>query len=215
VLVIEDNPNDRALVGAFLDPARYEVLTADGGGLGLSTAIAHMPDVILLDLRLPDLDGYAVCRLLRQKPQTQRIPVVIITASDDPALNRHAYAAGAQACLPKPFRKEALVTAIEAVLAGRGRSTSPSGRGKGRSPSGEPKGRAMAWETRGPYRGFLIWVKQLDATRWAAAVTPLPRPSEGRAPVTAPPDEMVFPEAFDSQAAAEAAAKRYIDRGHG
>jgi CheY-like chemotaxis protein len=214
VLVIEDNPQDRELVEAFLDPTRYEVQTAEGGGLGLSAASAHPPDIILLDLRLPDLDGYEVCRQLRKWPETQRIPIVIITASDDLTLNRHAYAAGAQACLPKPFRKEALVAVMEAVLAGSGGRRSRSRRGKDASPSGEPKEHAMMWETLGPYRDFLISVKQLGPTGWAAAVTPLPQPAEGRASATASPNELVFPEGFDSQAAAEAAAKRYVDREH-
>ena len=214
VLVIEDDPQDRELVEAFLDPARYEIQTAERGELGLSAATTHLPDIILLDLRLPDLDGYEVCRQLRQRPQTQPIPIVIITASDDLALNRHAYAAGAQACLPKPFRKDALVTVIEAVLAGSGRQTTRSGRGKGASPTGEPKERAMMWETLGPYRDFLISVKQLGSTGWAAAVTPLPQPTETRVPANAPLNELVFPEGFDSLAAAEAAAKRYVDREH-
>ena len=214
VLVIEDDPHDRELVEAFLGPAHYEVQTAEGGGLGLSAATAHPPDIILLDIRLPDLDGYEVCRQLRKAPETQRIPIVIITASEDLALNRDAYAAGAQACLPKPFRKEALITVIEAVLAGSRRRTSASRRGEDASPSREPKEHAMMWETLEPYRDFLISVKQLGPTGWAAAVTPLPQPAEGRAPAAAPSNELIFPEGFDSQTAAEAAAKRYVDREH-
>lgn len=211
-LVIEDNPLDRELLLAFLDDTRFEVQIAEGGGLGISAAIARVPDVILLDLRLPDLDGYAVCRQLRLEPQTKQVPIVIVTASDDPALNRLAYAAGAQACLVKPFRKEALLTAIEAVLAGIERGKSRSRRGKHRSLSGEPKERAMVWESLGSLRGGLIWVKQLGPTAWTAAVTPLPQPSQDPASIIVPPDEMVFPEVFDSRAAAEAAAKQRIDR---
>jgi CheY-like chemotaxis protein len=212
VLVIEDNPQDRELVGAFLDATRFEIQNTEAGGLGLSAATAQVPDVILLDLRLPDLDGYEVCRRLRREAQTQNVPVVIVSASDDPALNRLAYAAGAQACLPKPFRKEALVTAIEAVLAGIGQRTSPAKRRKDTARAAEPI--AMAWETLGTYRGSLIWAKQLGGTDWAAAVTSLPSPSEGRSPAIAPPYDMVFSEKFASRAGAEASAKRHIDREH-
>ena len=212
VLVIEDNHQDQELVATFLDATHYDVQIVDRGGLGVSAAVDQVPDVILLDLRLPDLDGYEVCRLLREEPRTKRIPVVIVTASDDPALNRLAYAAGAQGCLTKPFRKEALVTVIEAVLAGVGRSKSKSGRKRRRSTAEEPKGRATAWETLEPFRGYLIWVKQLDATGWIAAVTPLPPVSDDRAPAVAPSNEMVFPEKFDSRETAEVAARRYIDR---
>jgi len=123
VLVIDDNPQDRELMEAFLDAASYEVHTAEAATPGLKAATSHPPDIVLLDLLLPDLDGYEVCRRLRQEPHTQKTPIVIVTASDDPALNRLAYAAGAQACLTKPFRKEALAVVIDAVLAGtrRGR----------------------------------------------------------------------------------------------
>lgn len=60
-----------------------------------------------LDLQMPGMDGYQVCEILR-----------MVTASDDPALNRKAYAAGAQACVPKPFRRDGLMAAIDAALAG-------------------------------------------------------------------------------------------------
>jgi CheY-like chemotaxis protein len=124
VLVIDDNPNDRELVTALLEGAQYDVQTAEAGGLGISLATADPPDIILLDLHLPDMDGYEACRLLRQDPQLQDVPVVIITASDDPALNRHAYAAGAQACILKPLREEALLVTLEAALAGTRRRKS-------------------------------------------------------------------------------------------
>jgi len=118
VLVIEDNARDRELVMDLLEEAHCEVQVAEGGGLGLSLATADPPDIILLDLHLPDMDGYEVCRLLRQDPRLQDVPIVIITASDDPALNRHAYEAGAQACVLKPLRRNALLITLEAAMAG-------------------------------------------------------------------------------------------------
>ena len=212
VLVIEDNPLDHELLVALLDNTRFEVQTAEGGGLGLSAAIARVPDVILLDLRLPDMDGYEVCRLLRLEPQTQQVPIVIVTASDDPALNRLAYDAGAQACLTKPFRKEALFTVIEAVFAGHGRKRARSGRGGRTSPSEEPKERALVWESLGPFRGGMIWAKELGATVWTAAITPLHQSSEDQASIVAVPNELILPQVFDSRAAAQAAAEKHIDQ---
>ncbi len=70
------------------------------------------------------MDGYEVCRLLRQEPRLQDVPVIIVTASDDPALNRHAYAAGAQACILKPLREGALLVTLEAALTGMRREKS-------------------------------------------------------------------------------------------
>lgn len=125
VLVIEDNARDRELVKDLLEEAQCEVQVAEGGGLGLSLATTEPPDIILLDLHLPDMDGYEVCRLLRQDSRLQDVPIVIITASDDPALNRLAYEAGAQACVLKPVRPKALLITLEAAMAGmrRGKSS--------------------------------------------------------------------------------------------
>jgi len=117
VLVIDDESQTRELVAAVLGSSGYEVRGAMGGVHGLTLADADPPDIIILDLQMPHMDGYEVCRSLRQGAKTRHLPVIILTASDDPALNRKAYAAGAQACVPKPFRRDSLVAAIEAVLA--------------------------------------------------------------------------------------------------
>lgn len=117
VLVIDDESQTRELVAAVLGSSGYEVRGATGGVNGLTLADTDPPDVVLLDLQMPGMNGYEVCRILRQGPKTHRIPVVMLTVSDDPHLNREAYAAGAQACVPKPFRKEGLIAVIEAALA--------------------------------------------------------------------------------------------------
>lgn len=118
VLVIDDDPKTRELVTASLELARYEVRCAPGGVPGISLAEREQPDLVLLDLHMPGLDGYEVCRILRQRPRTKGIPIIMLTASADHALNRKAYAAGAQACVPKPFRKDGLLAVIRAALAG-------------------------------------------------------------------------------------------------
>lgn len=116
VLVIDDDPDVCVLISAMLGPASYEVHGARGGELGVVLANAELPDIILLDLQMPGIDGYQVCRLLHEGERTRRIPIIMLTASDDPALNRTAYTAGAHACVPKPFRREALIAVIEAAL---------------------------------------------------------------------------------------------------
>ena len=115
VLVIDDEVRDRELVGAMLAISGYEVRHAESGAHGLEQVSAAPPDVILLDVQMPGMDGYEVCRLLRRAPGTRRIPVIMITASDDPALNRRAYAVGAQACITKPVRQDGLIATIQAV----------------------------------------------------------------------------------------------------
>jgi CheY-like chemotaxis protein len=125
ILAIDDDDIVREFVAAALRPAGYEVMTASGGLLGLEQAFGVPPDVILLDVQMPEVDGYEVCRRLRQDVRTRKIPVVMLTASEDPKLSCLAYDAGAQACVPKPFRREALIATIEAVRLGwpRGKKT--------------------------------------------------------------------------------------------
>jgi len=137
VLVIEGDPRERELLMSYLRAAGYVVQSAETGTLALSLAVSQPLDLILLDLRLPDMEGYEVCRLLRQKSQTQTIPVIIITDSEELTLHRQAYAEGAQACIPKPVREPALVATIEAVLAGARRKKTTSAAGN--QGAGQPK----------------------------------------------------------------------------
>lgn len=118
VLVIDDDAEAQSLVAAILGPAGYTVQGAMGGAQGLLLAEADRPDLVLLDLQMPGMDGYEVCRLLRRGTKTRHIPVIMVTASDDPTLHRKAYALGAQACVPKPIRQGALISTIQVVLAG-------------------------------------------------------------------------------------------------
>jgi CheY-like chemotaxis protein len=137
VLVIQGDPRERELLTSYLRAAGYVVESAETGSLALSLVVAQPFDLILLDLRLPDMAGYEVCRLLRQRPQTQSIPVIIVTESEELTLHRQAYAAGAQACIPKPVRGPALVATIEAVLAGARREKTRSAAGN--EGAGQPR----------------------------------------------------------------------------
>lgn len=116
VLVIDDDAQSRQLVAAVLAGQGYEVAEAPSGVIAL--ADANLPALILLDVTMPGMDGYEVCRVLRQGERTKGVPIVMLTVSEDIALNRKAYEAGAQACVPKPFRREGLVATIQAVLTG-------------------------------------------------------------------------------------------------
>lgn len=118
VLVIDDDAQTRDLLAATLGSKGYEVRCAEAGAPGITLAAAEPPDIVVLDLQMPGMDGYKVCEILRRGEHTRHIPIIMLTASDDPALNRKAYAAGAQACVPKPFRKDGLIAAMEAALAG-------------------------------------------------------------------------------------------------
>jgi CheY-like chemotaxis protein len=77
---------------------------------------------------MPGIDGYEVCRSLKKDPDTRTIPVIIVTSSPDVSLDHLAYAAGAVACIRKPFRREALVAMINVALKNPGASTNLTGR---------------------------------------------------------------------------------------
>jgi CheY-like chemotaxis protein len=121
ILVVDDDPILLQMVRAFLEVADFVVFEAVDGPDALVQAAAVRPDLILLDLMMPGMDGYTVCRTLQAEPTTQAIPVIFLTASSDPGLNRQAYAAGAMACLTKPFRREALLAVVQTALQGAAR----------------------------------------------------------------------------------------------
>ena len=118
ILVVDDDRLIRQMVRDLLEIADFAVGEAVDGADGLVQAAAFHPNVILLDLMMPDMDGYAVCRSLKADPITHAIPVIVLTASANLDLDRHAYAAGAVACLTKPFRREALLAVLNTTLQG-------------------------------------------------------------------------------------------------
>ena len=116
ILIIDDDPVIRHLARTLLTPAGYAVSEAVDGPGGLQAATAQPPDLILLDLQFPGMDGYTVCQHLKADPRTQAIPVIILTASADRALHGQITRVGATACIPKPFRREALISTIGLCL---------------------------------------------------------------------------------------------------
>jgi len=118
ILVVDDDRLLRQMVRDLLEGADCAVAEAVDGADGLAQAAALQPDLILLDVMMPNVDGYTACSRLKADPATQAIPVIFLTASADPSLNRRAYALGAVACLTKPFRREALVAVVQTTLHG-------------------------------------------------------------------------------------------------
>ncbi len=125
VLIVDDESDARTMIREMLAKSGYEPCEALDGTEGLAKAEVLLPNVILLDVRMPGIDGYEVCQGLKENPATKAIPVIFVTAVQDSELNRLAYKVGAAACLTKPFRHEALVAVIEAALASAERKTKP------------------------------------------------------------------------------------------
>ena len=116
VLVVDDDHLHCRMVGDILESVGYAVIEAVDGADGLEKAATLHPDVILLDLMMPGIDGSEVCRVLKANPETVAIPVIFLTISQDVTLDNLAYAAGAIACIRKPFGREALVAVINAAF---------------------------------------------------------------------------------------------------
>jgi PAS domain S-box-containing protein len=118
ILHIEDNLlNVQLLERVLLERPHIEMITAMQGSLGLEMALQHRPDLILLDLHLPEMSGAEVLRRVREDERTRAIPVVILSADATPGQIERLLAAGAQAYLTKPFQIPALLKTLDAHLA--------------------------------------------------------------------------------------------------
>lgn len=117
ILVVDDETEFSELLQFRLAIRDYEVLAAANGTEALNTARRELPDAILLDLLLPDLDGLTVCEILRQQPSTRDTPIIMITALSSETTRAAAKLAGARACLGKPLDFAELQRQLEAALA--------------------------------------------------------------------------------------------------
>ncbi len=118
-LIVEDHPEQADLVARILRLREYEPILAENGEIGLRLARERIPDVMLLDLMLPDINGFDVCRRLRTDPATRLIPVVMLTALNDVQHRVHGFRVGANAYVTKPYGVDDLFEAISAARAWR------------------------------------------------------------------------------------------------
>ncbi len=118
-LIVEDHPEQADLVASILRLRDFQPILADNGEAGLRLARECAPDVMLLDLMLPDINGFDVCRRLRTDPATMLIPVVMLTALNDVQHRVHGFRVGANAYVTKPYGVEDLFEAISAAQAWR------------------------------------------------------------------------------------------------
>ncbi|MGH7374403.1 MAG: response regulator [Candidatus Rokuibacteriota bacterium] len=116
VLIVEDEPDIRELLVFHLQREGYQVTQCRNGAEALRVARSAPPDLVLLDLMLPEMDGLEVCRRLRQDPATQAVPVVMLTARGDEVDRVLGLELGADDYVVKPFSPRELVARIRAVL---------------------------------------------------------------------------------------------------
>jgi len=113
ILVIDDDPAMTELLGLILAPIQATILTANAGALGLALAQEHTPDIVLLDLMMPEMDGWEVCKAIRE---FSNLPILILSALDNPGMVAAALDAGADDYLIKPVPSGVLIAHINNLL---------------------------------------------------------------------------------------------------
>src|SRR5438477_7870891 len=116
VLIVDDAADTREMYGAFLGYRGFGVFTAPDGSAGVATALAQRPDVIVMDLAMPRLNGISAVAQLKQHPRTRHIPVIILTGYAVRALQQGALEAGADVFLTKPCLPEDLERHVRPLL---------------------------------------------------------------------------------------------------
>lgn len=116
ILVIEDNEQNLYLVSFILEKNNYLVLQARSGDEGVAIARKENPDLILLDIQLPVMDGYKVARLLREMPQLVKTPIIAVTSFAMPGDSDQAMAAGCTGYIEKPIDPDTFMSEIEQHL---------------------------------------------------------------------------------------------------
>lgn len=117
VLFVDDNAMNRAVVKGMLGAADVEVVEAEGAEIGLELIDAHPFDLILMDLRMPGMDGLAAIRAIRARNDAKAaLSIIVVTADNAPNIRAQAMAAGADDLLHKPVQMQALFDAIGEVI---------------------------------------------------------------------------------------------------
>jgi two-component system cell cycle response regulator DivK len=116
ILIVEDSELNRRLLEAVLEPHGYHLLIAEDGETGLALARAERPDLILMDVLLPGIDGYEATRQIRAEPETRHIVIVALTASIAPEVKDRALAAGCDGYIAKPIDTRAFPQQIRQFL---------------------------------------------------------------------------------------------------
>ena len=116
ILVVDDVPANVDVLRQALEAARYQVMVATSGEMALDLAGRFLPDLILLDVTMPGLDGFETCRRLKQEESTQAIPVIFLTARDDTADLVEGFRAGGVDYVVKPFQKEEVLVRVQTHL---------------------------------------------------------------------------------------------------
>lgn len=117
VLIVDDEIDSLKLIGLLLESKGYEVLAAQNGERAIEKALEEIPDLVILDVMMPGMSGYEVCRRLRTDPRTATIPILMFTAKTQVMDKVIGFEAGADEYLTKPIQPTELIDRVETLLA--------------------------------------------------------------------------------------------------
>ncbi len=117
ILIVDDDLESLKLIGMFLQSKGYQIIAAQSGAQAFDKAVNETPDLVILDVMMPRMDGYEVCRRLRVEPRTVSIPILMLTAKTQVVDKVVGFEAGADEYLTKPIHPAELLDRVEALLA--------------------------------------------------------------------------------------------------
>lgn len=116
ILIVEDVEDHLEIVKIILEQHNYNILTATNGKSGLESAQKNLPNLMILDVMLPEMNGYEVCRALRSDQKTRGIPVIMLSVKSNPEDIEAGYKSGANEYITKPFNLEELIKKVKKHL---------------------------------------------------------------------------------------------------
>ena len=120
ILIVDDSPSQLLGIQRIVEKLGHQTLTATDGAAGVEAAKAGLPDLVLMDVVMPNLNGFQATRTLRREATTQHIPVVLVTTKDQDTDRMWGMRQGAKAYITKPFSEDELSEVLERVFTGQG-----------------------------------------------------------------------------------------------
>lgn len=116
ILIVDDSPTETHLLREMLEKNGHTIITAENGALGVAACKANKPALVLMDVVMPELNGFQATRQLTKDPETEHIPIIIVTTKDQATDRLWGLKQGAKDYLTKPVSEKALMTIVNSLL---------------------------------------------------------------------------------------------------